>query len=130
MIPPQTSEPQEDEEEKKEEVQQEEEVHEEEKVLEDGEEPDPHAGISVLDDLLQQTIEESKSMAEADDDLRYAGSSKQSWMLDPRFDPKCQVSKFVIGTNFADFARRFRLIMREARVNASMQTYVPGTILA
>ena len=30
-------------------------------------------------------------------------------------------SKFVIGTNFADFARRFRLISREALVNASMQ---------
>ena len=42
-------------------------------------------------------------------------------MLDPKFNPKFQVSKFVIGTNFADFARRFRLIMREARVNASMQ---------
>ena len=36
-------------------------------------------------------------------------------------DPKFQVSKFVIGTNFADFGRRFRLTMREARVNASMQ---------
>jgi hypothetical protein len=52
----------------------------------------------------------------------YVGSSKESWMLDPKFNPKFQVSKLVIGTNFADFAPRFRLIMREARVNAtSMQ---------
>jgi len=34
---------------------------------------------------------------------------------------KFQVSNVVIGTNFADFARRFRLIIREALVNASMQ---------
>jgi hypothetical protein len=38
-----------------------------------------------------------------------------------KFNPKFQVSKFVIGTKLTDFARRFRLIMREARVNASMQ---------
>jgi hypothetical protein len=56
-------------------------------------------------------------MAEADDDLRYVGASKESWMLDLKFNPKFQVSKFVIGTIFADFARRYRLIMREARVN-------------
>jgi len=91
-------------------MQQEEEVHEEEKILEDGEEPDPDARIFVADDLLQQDMEES-----------YVGSSKESWMLDPKFNPKFQVRQFVIGTNFADFARRFRLIMREARVNASMQ---------
>jgi len=42
--------------------------------LKDGEEPDPEAGISVADDLQQQAIEESKAMAEADDDLRYFGS--------------------------------------------------------
>jgi len=36
--------------------------------LEDREEPDPNAGMSVADDLLQQ------AMAEADDDLRYVGS--------------------------------------------------------
>ena len=76
--------------------------------MEDGEEPDPDAGISVVDDLLQQAIEESKAMAETDDDLRYVGSSKESWMLDSKF----QVIKFVIGTNFADFARRFRVITR------------------
>ena len=91
-------------------MQQEEEVHEEEKILEDGEEPDPDARIFVADDLLQQDMEES-----------YVGSSKESWMLDPKFNPKFQVRQFVIGTNFADFARRFRLIMREARVNGSMQ---------
>jgi hypothetical protein len=72
-IPPQAPETQEDEEEEKEEVQQDEEVHEEEKVLEDGEEPDSDAGISVPDDVLQQAIEKSKVMAEADDDLRHVG---------------------------------------------------------
>jgi len=36
-------------------------------------------------------------------------------------DAEFQVSEFVIGTNFADSARRFRLIMREARVNASIK---------
>ena len=80
--------------------------------MEDGEEPDPGARIFVANDLLQQAIEDSKAMAEANDDLRYVGSSKESWMLDPKFNPKFQVNKFVIGTNFADFARRFRLIMR------------------
>ena len=110
-----------DEEEKKEEVHQEEEVHEEGKVLEDGEDPDPEAEISVSDDLLRQAIEESNAMAEPDDDLRYVGSSKGSWVLDPKLNPKFQVTKIVIGTNFADFTPWFRLIMREARVNASMQ---------
>ena len=76
--------------------------------MENGEEPDPDAGISVAYDLLQQNIEKSKAMADADDDLRYVGSSKESWMLDSKF----QVMKFVIGTNFADFARRFRVITR------------------
>ena len=66
--------PQQDEEEEKEGIQQEEEVHEEDKSLEDGEEPDPDAGVSIADDLLQQAIEESKAMGEADDDLRYVGS--------------------------------------------------------
>ena len=75
--------------------------------MEDGE-ADPDAGISVADDLLQQAIQESKAMAEADDDLRKIGSSKKSWMLDPKFNPEFQVSEFVIGMNFADSARRFR----------------------
>ena len=66
--------------------------------MEDGE-ADPDAGISVADDLLQQAIQESKAMAEADDDLRKIGSSKKSWMLDPKFNPKFQVKNFVIGTN-------------------------------
>ena len=74
IIPPQTPELQKDEEEKKEEVKQEEEVHEEEKVWEDGEEPDPDARIFVA---LQQVMEESN-----------VGSSKQSWMLDPKFQPQ------------------------------------------
>jgi hypothetical protein len=39
-------------------------------------------------------------MGEADDDLRYVGSSKQSWMMDPKF----HVSKFVTETNFSDCA--------------------------
>jgi len=43
------------------------------------------------DDLLQQGIEESKAMAEADDDLRYIGSSKESWMLDPSSTPNSKL---------------------------------------
>ena len=78
--------------------------------MEDEKESDPDARIFVTDELLQQPMEES-----------YVGSSEESWMLDSKFNPKFQVSKFVIVTNFADFARRFRLIMHEARVNASMQ---------
>jgi len=72
-----------------------------EKVLEDGEEPDPDAGISVADDLLQQAIEESKAMAEAG----VCWFTKGVMDADPKFNPKLQVRKFVIGTNLADFAR-------------------------
>jgi hypothetical protein len=52
IIPRQTPEPQEDEEE----VQQKEEVHEEDKVLEDEEEPDPGAGISVAGSQFQPQV--------------------------------------------------------------------------
>ena len=67
--------------------------------MENGEEPDPDAGISVAYDLLQQNIEKSKAMADADDDLRYVGSSKESWMLDPKFKPK-KLSRFLWGGLF------------------------------